>query len=150
MAARNPYDVLGVSRSAGEDEIRRAFRKLAKEFHPDRNAGNPTAEARFKEINAAHGIVGDADQRRKFDAGEIDADGNPRAPAGFGGFGGAQPQPQAPAEIEADLEVEFVEAVRGGSQRMRTPDGRTIDLKIPPGTADGRTLRIRGRDDGAR
>jgi DnaJ-class molecular chaperone len=186
MAARNPYDVLGVSRSAGEDEIRRAFRKLAKEFHPDRNAGNPTAEARFKEINAAHGIVGDADQRRKFDAGEIDADGNPRAPAGFGGFGqggrggargfqgadvedllagifggmrgggrgfggfgGAQPQPQAPAEIEADLEVEFVEAVRGGSQRMRTPDGRTIDLKIPPGTADGRTLRIRGRDDGA-
>jgi DnaJ-class molecular chaperone len=175
-----------VSRSAGEDEIRRAFRKLAKEFHPDRNAGNPTAEARFKEINAAHGIVGDADQRRKFDAGEIDADGNPRAPAGFGGFGqggrggargfqgadvedllagifggmrgggrgfggfgGAQPQPQAPAEIEADLEVEFVEAVRGGSQRMRTPDGRTIDLKIPPGTADGRTLRIRGRDDGA-
>lgn len=186
MAARNPYDVLGVSRSAGEDEIRRAFRKLAKEFHPDRNAGNPTAEAQFKEINAAHGIVGDADQRRKFDAGEIDADGNPRAPAGFGGFGqggrggargfqgadvedllagifggmrgggrgfggfgGAQPQPQAPAEIEADLEVEFVEAVRGGSQRMRTPDGRTIDLKIPPGTADGRTLRIRGRDDGA-
>jgi DnaJ-class molecular chaperone len=186
MAARNPYDVLGVSRSAGEDEIRRAFRKLAKEFHPDRNAGNPTAEARFKEINAAHGIVGDADQRRKFDAGEIDADGNPRAPAGFGGFGqggrggargfqgadvedllagifggmrgggrgfggfgGGQPQPQAPAEIEADLEVEFVEAVRGGSQRMRTPDGRTIDLKIPPGTADGRTLRIRGRDDGA-
>jgi DnaJ-class molecular chaperone len=186
MAARNPYDVLGVSRSAGEDEIRRAFRKLAKEFHPDRNAGKPTAEARFKEINAAHGIVGDADQRRKFDAGEIDADGNPRASAGFGGFGqggrggargfqgadvedllagifggmrsggrgfggfgGAQPQPQAPAEIEADLEVEFVEAVRGGSQRMRTPDGRTIDLKIPPGTADGRTLRIRGRDDGA-
>jgi DnaJ-class molecular chaperone len=192
MAARNPYDVLGVSRSAGEDEIRRAFRKLAKEFHPDRNAGNPTAEARFKEINAAYGIVGDADLRRKFDAGEIDADGNPRAPAGFGGFGqgarggargfqgadvedllagifggmrggqrgfggfsgfggfgGAQPQPQGPTEIEADLEVEFVDAVRGGSQRMRTPDGRTIDLKIPPGTGDGRTLRIRGRDDGA-
>jgi DnaJ-class molecular chaperone len=186
MAARNPYDVLGVSRSAGEDEIRRAFRKLAKEFHPDRNAGNPTAEGRFKEINAAYGIVGDADQRRKFDADEIDADGNPRAPAGFGGFGqggrggargfqgadvedrlagifggmrggprgfggfgGAQPQQQGPTEIEADLEVEFVDAVRGGSQRMRTPDGRTIDLKIPPGTADGRTLRIRGRDDGA-
>lgn len=186
MAARNPYDVLGVSRSAGEDEIRRAFRKLAKEFHPDRNAGNPTAEGRFKEINAAYGIVGDADQRRRFDAGEIDADGNPRAPAGFGGFGqggrggargfqgadvedllagifggmrggprgfggfgGAQPQQQGPTEIEADLEVEFVDAVRGGSQRMRTPDGRTIDLKIPPGTADGRTLRIRGRDDGA-
>lgn len=186
MAARNPYEVLGVSRSAGEDEIRRAFRKLAKEFHPDRNAGNPTAEGRFKEINAAYGIVGDPDQRRKFDAGEIDADGNPRAPAGFGGFGqggrgggrgfqgadvedllagifggmrggprgfggfgGAQPPPQGPTVIEADLEVEFVDAVRGGSQRMRTPDGRTIDLKIPPGTADGRTLRIRGRDDGA-
>lgn len=193
MAARNPYDVLGVSRTAGEDEIRRAFRKLAKEFHPDRNAGNPAAETRFKEINAAYGIVGDADQRRKFDAGEIDADGNPRAPAGFGGFGqggrggargfqgadvedllagifggmkggarggfggfpgfggfgGGPAQPQAPAEVEAELEVEFVDAVRGGSQRMRTPDGRTIDLKIPPGTTDGRTLRVRGRDDAA-
>ncbi len=188
MPARNPYDVLGVGRSAGDDEIRRAFRTLAKQWHPDRNAGNPAAETRFKEINAAYGIVGDADQRRKFDAGEIDADGNPRAPAGFGGFGqggragargfqgadvedllagifggvrggargfagfsgfgGPQAQ-QAPTEIEADLDVDFVDAVRGGSQRMRTPDGRTIDLKIPPGTADGRTLRIRGREDGA-
>ncbi len=188
MPARNPYDVLGVGRSAGDDEIRRAFRTLAKQWHPDRNAGNPAAETRFKEINAAYGIVGDADRRRKFDAGEIDADGNPRAPAGFGGFGqggragargfqgadvedllagifggvrggargfagfsgfgGPQAQ-QAPTEIEADLDVDFVDAVRGGSQRMRTPDGRTIDLKIPPGTADGRTLRIRGREDGA-
>lgn len=89
---RDPYDVLGVPRGASQDEVRKAYRKLAKEFHPDRNPDNAKAADRFKEISAAYDIVGDADKRAKFDRGEIDAAGQPRA-RGFhqGGFrGGAR------------------------------------------------------------
>ena len=82
--ARDPYQELGVSRTATSDEIRKAFRKLAKEHHPDTNPGNKTAEEKFKKVSAAFDIVGDADKRKKFDTGEIDADGRETA-RGFGG-----------------------------------------------------------------
>jgi DnaJ-class molecular chaperone len=84
--ARDPYQELGVTRTATSDEIRKAFRKLAKENHPDTNPGNKTAEERFKKVSAAFDIVGDADKRKKFDAGEIDADGR-ETMRGFGGGG---------------------------------------------------------------
>ena len=73
--ARDPYLELGVSRTASADEIRKAFRKLAKQNHPDTNPGDKAAEERFKRVSAAFDIVGDAEKRKKFDAGEIDADG---------------------------------------------------------------------------
>lgn len=73
--ARDPYSVLGVTRSASADEIRKAFRKLAKKHHPDANPGDKAAEETFKQLSAAFDILGDEDKRRKFDAGEIDADG---------------------------------------------------------------------------
>ncbi len=76
--ADNPYDVLGVSRRASDDEIRQAYRKLAKEHHPDLNSGNASASERFKKLNAANDILSDPEKRRKFDAGEIDAKGDPR------------------------------------------------------------------------
>jgi DnaJ-class molecular chaperone len=85
---RDPYTVLGVSRSASEGEIKKAFRKLAKTWHPDQNK-DPKAKERFAEINAAYEIVGDKDKRGQFDRGEIDAEGKPRF-AGFEGFGGAR------------------------------------------------------------
>ncbi|HEV2531077.1 J domain-containing protein [Phenylobacterium sp.] len=84
--ARDPYQELGVSRSASADEIRKAFRKLAKENHPDTNPGDTPAEERFKRVSAAFDIVGDPVKRKKFDAGEIDADGRPA----YGGFAGGQ------------------------------------------------------------
>lgn len=87
---RDPYQELGVSRAASADEIRKAFRKLAKENHPDTNPDNKAAEEKFKRVSAAFDIVGDADKRKKFDAGEIDEDGRER---GFGGFGGGQAGP---------------------------------------------------------
>src|SRR5918995_6965412 len=86
---RDPYDVLGVSRSASEAEIKRAYRKLAKENHPDRRANDPKAQAKFAEINAANEILGDKEKRAQFDRGEIDAEGKPRF-QGFPGGGGGQ------------------------------------------------------------
>jgi DnaJ-class molecular chaperone len=90
--ARDPYQELGVSRTASADEIRKAFRKLAKQNHPDANPGDKAAEERFKHVSAAFDIVGDADKRKKFDAGEIDADGR-ETMRGFAGNGpwGARP-----------------------------------------------------------
>ena len=85
--ARNPYQELGVSRGASADEIRKAFRKLAKKHHPDANPGDKSAEEKFKQVSAAFDIVGDEEKRKKFDAGEIDADGR-ETMRGFGGAGG--------------------------------------------------------------
>ncbi|ODT85103.1 DnaJ C-terminal domain-containing protein [Phenylobacterium sp. SCN 70-31] len=88
--ARDPYQELGVGRTASADEIRKAFRKLAKANHPDTNPGDKAAEERFKKVSAAFDIVGDAEKRKKFDRGEIDADGRETAP-GFAGWGGGGP-----------------------------------------------------------
>src|SRR6478609_10661496 len=83
---RDPYQVLGVSKSAGEAEIKSAYRKLAKKLHPDANKQDPKSATRFAELNAAYEIVGDEEKRKAFDRGEIDAEGKPRF-RGFEGFG---------------------------------------------------------------
>src|SRR5579862_3711749 len=88
---RDPYDVLGVAKTASEAEVKSAFRKLAKKFHPDQSK-EPRAQERFAEIGSAYEILGDEKKRGAYDRGEIDADGKPRAPQfeGFG-FGGGRP-----------------------------------------------------------
>lgn len=85
---RDPYEVLGVPKGADEATIKKAFRKLAKQHHPDANKSDPRSKERFSEVNSAYEILGDKNKRRQFDAGEIDADGKPRF-TGFEGFGGA-------------------------------------------------------------
>ena len=80
----DPYSILGVPRGASEKDIKSAYRKLAKELHPDRNADNPQATERFSEVTRAYDLLSDKDKRARFDRGEIDIDGNP---AGFGGGG---------------------------------------------------------------
>lgn len=84
--ARDPYLELGIPRTASADDIRKAFRKLAKQFHPDANQNDPSAEEKFKRVSSAFDILGDEDKRKKFDRGEIDADGREQHP-GFGGGG---------------------------------------------------------------
>src|SRR5687768_5832678 len=84
------YSTLGVARDAGEADIKKAYRKLAKELHPDRNKGNTDASERFSKVTQAYDILTDKDKRARYDRGEIDEDGNPRAPFGFGA-GGPQP-----------------------------------------------------------
>ena len=85
----DPYSLLGVPRSASEKDIKSAYRKLAKELHPDKNKDNPKATERFSEVTRAYDLLSDKDKRARFDRGEIDADGNPTGPFG-GGFGGNQ------------------------------------------------------------
>ena len=80
----DPYATLGVARNASEKDIKSAYRKLAKELHPDRNTANPKAAERFSEVTSAYDLLSDKDKRARFDRGEIDGEGNP---AGFG-FGG--------------------------------------------------------------
>jgi DnaJ-class molecular chaperone len=90
----DPYKTLGVSPGASADEIKKAYRKLAKKLHPDVNPGNKKVETQFKEASAAYDLLSDTEKRRKFDAGEIDENGNPRGFSGWGnagarGWGGA-------------------------------------------------------------
>src|SRR5262245_42002045 len=86
---RDPYEVLGVSKGASAADIKSAFRRLAKKLHPDANKSDKNAASRFAELNAAYEILGDADKRKAFDNGEIDAEGKPRF-QGFEGFGGGR------------------------------------------------------------
>src|SRR3989337_4269486 len=92
------YQRLGIKRGASEAEVKKAYRSLAKQLHPDRNKDNPNAAKRFGEITQAYDLLSDKDQRARYDRGEIDEDGNPKMPfgAGFGGHssgGGAGPRP---------------------------------------------------------
>jgi len=112
---RDPYEVLGVKKSASAAEIKSAFRKLAKKHHPDANKNDPKAAARFAELNSANEIVGDEAKRKQYDAGEIDAEGKPR----FQGFAGAGAGP-------------------GGFQRGFSRDGfETFSFRTGPGGPGG-------------
>ncbi|AIJ71324.1 MULTISPECIES: DnaJ C-terminal domain-containing protein [Brucella] len=94
---RDPYSVLGVAKTAKPEEIKSAFRKLAKKHHPDQNQDDPKAQERFAEVNQAYEIIGDKNKRAQFDRGEIDAEGKPvfQGFAGGQGFGGAHGDPFA-------------------------------------------------------
>lgn len=88
----DPYAILGVARGADEATIKKAYRKLAKELHPDKNKDNPKATERFSKVTQAYDLLTDKDKRARFDRGEIDGDGNPAAPFGYGGGGPGGPQ----------------------------------------------------------
>ena len=88
----DPYAILGVTKGASEKDIKSAYRKLAKQLHPDYNKDDATAAARFSEVTRAYDLLSDKDKRARFDRGEIDIDGNPAAPFGYGGGGGYRQQ----------------------------------------------------------
>ncbi len=93
------YQRLGLKRGASEAEIKKAYRSLAKQLHPDRNKDKPDAAKRFSEVTHAYDLLSDKDKRARYDRGEIDEEGNPKMPfgSGFGGFSGAGPRPGAGA-----------------------------------------------------
>ena len=153
--ARDPYSVLGVARGSSDDEIKKAYRKLAKELHPDRNADNPKAAERFKEVSAAYAILGDPDKRAKFDRGEIGPDGAARSPfeqawqnrsgSGSAGgsfafegdpmdifaqfFGGGRRRAGAGAGAGNPFGAGFGGEERTASARPR-PKGRTVEYRL--------------------
>ncbi len=120
--ATDPYQVLGVKRGASAEEIRKAYRTLAKKYHPDRNPGNKAAEEKFKTASGAFDILGDASKKAKFDRGELDADGNERQ--GFGGGypggpQGAQRNGRGGQQGFEDISDIFSDLFGGGGARRR-------------------------------
>jgi DnaJ-class molecular chaperone len=174
--ADDPYEILGVPRTATDDQVRKAYLKLVKELHPDVNPSK-AAEERFKKVTAAHDIIGDAERRRQYDTGEIDASGEPRRPtwrpqgagagsrrgpifedfgdmfsdifsgAGRGGGGRGGGFAMRGRDVRYTLDVDFLEAVQGARKRVTLPDNGVLDLTVPEGVTDGQVLRLRGRGE---
>src|SRR5438309_11698206 len=129
MATQTPYEVLGVKPDATADEIRKAYRKLAKQFHPDLNPGKPAAEARFKAVSAAHDILSDPEKRARYDRGEIDESGAERPRYSYRphaeGAKGWKTRPEGEMDV-GDLDDLFEMFGRGGpgGARRGTRAGR--------------------------
>lgn len=131
--AEDLYDILGVPKRATDDDIRRAFRKLAKEHHPDLNPGNAAAAERFKKITGANDILGDPEKRRQYDTGEIDARGEARRPQWRQpGAGGARARTQGGSFEDfgfADIFSDVFGGGRGGAAGARGFSSRGQDLR---------------------
>ncbi|SOB79930.1 DnaJ-class molecular chaperone with C-terminal Zn finger domain [Sphingomonas guangdongensis] len=123
----DPYTTLGVQRGASADEIKSAYRKLAKQLHPDRNKDNPKAAERFGQVTQAYDLLSDKDKRARFDRGEIDGDGNPAMPFGYGaGPRGGGPRGPGGTPFEQAGETDFsdiFESIFGGAGAQRGGGG---------------------------
>lgn len=197
------YATLGVAQDASEDEIKKAYRKLARTWHPDKNPGDAAAEQKFKDIGEAHQVLADPEQRQQYDAVRQMARGGARFGGGgaggaggfedvfssmFGGggggartysaggagqqglnledllaqFGGAgggfsgggfpggggyqrQAQPRGGQDVEARASITFRQAVEGDTVRVTGADGVSFNARIPAGVKDGQKIRLRGK-----
>ncbi|APB34444.1 heat shock protein DnaJ domain-containing protein [Gloeomargarita lithophora Alchichica-D10] len=166
------YAVLGVSRDVTPDELKRTYRRLARQYHPDMNQGNPVAEARFKEINEAYEVLSDPDKRQKYDqfshywqpSGQ-----RPRPEDGnvqdfdFGRYGsfeefinellgrmspgtqpGRSPNQHSPIPREVTLPLTWAEAFCGAQKRVQA-GGESFEVRIPAGVRPGTKIRVRGQ-----
>jgi molecular chaperone DnaJ len=171
MASKDYYGVLGVDRKASADEIRRAYRKLARQYHPDRNPGDKAAEDRFKEISQAHDVLGDPEKRKQYDRGSGPFAGGGSGPGGFpggfdvGGFGdilsnlfgggaggGARstsPRPARGRDLESDVSISFEQAIAGAQVPLTVPTAETCTTchgtGAKPGTSPTVCPRCEGR-----
>ncbi|MGE3747205.1 MAG: DnaJ C-terminal domain-containing protein [Sphingomonadaceae bacterium] len=139
------YSRLGVARGADDAAIKKAYRKLAKELHPDRNQDNPKAADRFGEVTAAYDLLSDKDKRAQYDRGEIDENGNPKMPFGYGGAGGG---PGGFRQSHGGAGFEFGDADIGDIFGGIFGGGRGRGGAGPGGFAGGRLRR--GADVGYR
>lgn len=179
--SNDPYSVLGVAKDASDAEIKKAYRRIAKECHPDLKPGDAEAEAKFKAAAAAYDLLKDPGKRAQYDRGEIDASGQERpqqqyyrdyAEAAGNPYRGRAADPDDMSDIFAEfmrgrsgygqrshefhapghnrsysLQISFLDAVFGASQKLTLPDGDRIEVKIPAGITDGQTIRLRGKGD---
>jgi len=185
MAEKDYYQLLGAKKTATDDEIKKAYRALAKKYHPDRNKGNKEAENKFKEISEAYAVLSDKEKRAQYDrlgaeafsfggggqnpfSGGFDFSQFMRAaeqaggarrrtrgtPSGFTdiftdlfggrGGGGFEQPPMRGNDINAELTIDFRDAVLGTTMDLQV-NGESIKVKIPEGVADGQTIRLRGK-----
>ncbi len=152
MAQKDYYDILGVSRTASADEIKRSYRKLAQQYHPDKG-GDPE---RFKEVNEAYQVLADPAKRARYD--QFGSAG-----VGAQGFGGANYEDifgggrgdlggigdifesffgQAFSQVQAEVQVKLTQALLGDTIRFQNNQGEPIELVLPPGTQDGQAFRF--------
>jgi molecular chaperone DnaJ len=164
--ARDFYEVLGIGRGASEDEIKRAYRKLAREYHPDRNPGDESAEERFKEVQQAYDALSDPEKRRQYDAGGMFAGFGRGGGAGraggftadlgdifgqvFGGRGGPQAQqPMRGRDLETEVRLSFEQAMHGAEVAVTVPKQATCKTcsgtGAKPGTGPTTCPRCGGR-----
>ena len=168
------YKILGVSKDVSDAELKKVYRKLSRQHHPDVNPGDTAAEAKFKEISEAYSVLSDAEQRKEYDAvramgggarftgGPGGAGGFPGGfPGGAGGFGGAEDifanlfggggrggfggfGPQPGGDLTTEQTIPFIDSIKGTSVRLRLNSGETT-VNIPAGIKDGQSLKIRGK-----
>ncbi|MBQ7303946.1 MAG: DnaJ domain-containing protein [Alphaproteobacteria bacterium] len=176
---KNLYDVLGVAKAASESEIKSAYRKLARKYHPDLNKDDKTAAEKFKEASLAYEILGDKEKRKKYDNNEIDNEGKP---TGFGGYNPFENgfkksysetnpfgsrgfdfssiftddifsnfssasrnsgfEKSKGEDVSYSTKISFLDAAKGITKQI-VINGKNINLKIPAGTQDGQTLRLK-------
>lgn len=168
---RSPYEVLGIDPGVDATEIKAAYRRLAKQLHPDAQKGNPATDARFQEVTAAYNLLKDAEGRRRYDAERRAAQMSARAAAydnagsGFRAdttashgredifselFGGIRNAGQRVFRARGDdvaykLSIPFQDAARGGKARLQLQNGKTIDVSVPEASEDGQQIRLRGQ-----
>lgn len=170
--AADLYKLLGVEKRATPDEIKKAYRKLARQYHPDRNPGDAKAEARFKEISGAYDVLSDADKRKQYDRGSLfgggGAPGGGAAPGGFSdigdifsnlfgdrvpGAGGGRtaPPPRRPErgrDLEAEVTVTFAQAMEGAQIPLTVPTAQGCNTCHGTGARPGTTPKICPRCQG--
>jgi molecular chaperone DnaJ len=168
MSGPDPYKILGVDKKASQEDVKKAYRKLARQYHPDRNPGDAKAEERFKEIQAAYDVLGDPDKRKQYDRGGFFTGGGPGGtgsggfPGGdFGGsfqdilsnlFGGAAggrtgadrqaPRADRGRDLEAEVSISFDQAMRGAQIPLSVPTSQTCPTCHGTGAKPGTSPKV--------
>jgi DnaJ-class molecular chaperone len=162
---KDPYKILGVNKNASLEDIKKAYRGLAKKYHPDLNPGNKEAEKKFKEISNAYDLIGTEESKAKFDRGESDIppqnnnqgnyqnnyqsnfEGNPEDifESLFGRRGGRNINRKRKGEDHLyNIVIDFEESALGGEKLITLPNGKQLQIKIPAGIEEGQKLKLKG------
>ena len=162
------YKILGVAKDAQEAEIKKTYRKLARQFHPDSNPGDAKAEAKFKEISEAFSVLSDKEQRKEYDAvramgggarftaggqgqgggfedvfSNLFGGGGRGFPGGFGG--GFDFGPAAGVDLTARTSIDFIDSIKGATIKLALQGMEALNVKIPAGVQDGQKIKLRGK-----